>query len=235
MLKGIRGILGDVASYASGHDDSDEEEAEEGEGEWDEEELDTAYDEVDSGAHEAWDLDAHSDRHEKALEGEDEEPTLSHQTHTPTPAPTATAPYTHAASATTTATADPSSTSTLRNRNAQPAQQIQPTQSKEDALSAHRHEQEDLTSSLLALATQLKTSSQSFQSQLESEKSVLARAVDGIDRTASNMDAAERRMGLLRRMTEGKGWWGRMMLYAWIFAGWALAILIVFVGPKLRF
>lgn len=49
------------------------------------------------------------------------------------------------------------------------------------------------------------------------------------------MEAAEKRMGLLRRMTEGKGWWGRMMLYAWIVAGWVLAILIVFAGPKLRF
>ncbi|PYH30291.1 uncharacterized protein BO87DRAFT_400535 [Aspergillus neoniger CBS 115656] len=108
-------------------------------------------------------------------------------------------------------------------------------QATEETLSSHRAEQEDLTSSMLALATQLKTSAQTFHSSLEAEKSVLARAVDGIDRTAGNMKVAEQRMGMLRRMTEGKGWWGRMMLYAWIFGMWLVAILIVFLGPKLRF
>jgi hypothetical protein len=96
-------------------------------------------------------------------------------------------------------------------------------------------EQEDLTSSLLTLASQLKSSSQSFQSTLEGEKSALDRAVSGIDRTSSTMEAAGKRMGMLRKMTEGKGLWGRMMLYAWIFGLWVVAILIVYVGPKLRF
>ncbi|KAL4900933.1 hypothetical protein BDW74DRAFT_182262 [Aspergillus multicolor] len=105
----------------------------------------------------------------------------------------------------------------------------------EKALASDRHEQENLTSSLLDLATQLKTSSQQFQASLEAEKSVLARAAEGLDRTTGNLAVAERRMGMLRRMTEGKGWWGRMMLYAWIFGLWVVAILIVFVGPKLRY
>ncbi|KAL4762691.1 uncharacterized protein BDW70DRAFT_149199 [Aspergillus foveolatus] len=96
----------------------------------------------------------------------------------------------------------------------------------EEALATDRLEQENLTSSLLDLATQLKTSSQQFQASLEAEKSVLARAAEGLDRTTGNLAAAERRMGMLRRMTEGKGWWGRMMLYAWIFALWVVAILI---------
>ncbi|KAA8651803.1 hypothetical protein EYZ11_006699 [Aspergillus tanneri] len=105
----------------------------------------------------------------------------------------------------------------------------------EQTLSTHRAEQEDLTSSLLSLASQLKSSSQAFQASLESEKSVLARAVDGLDRTTANMEAAERRMGMLRRMTEGKGWWGRMILFTWILGLWLVAVLIVFLGPKLRF
>ncbi|RDW89853.1 uncharacterized protein DSM5745_01628 [Aspergillus mulundensis] len=105
----------------------------------------------------------------------------------------------------------------------------------EEALGTDRLEQENLTSSLLDLATQLKTSSQQFQASLEAEKSVLTRAAEGLDRTTGNLAVAERRMGMLRRMTEGKGWWGRMMLYAWIFGLWVVAILIVFVGPKLRF
>ncbi|KAL4915915.1 hypothetical protein BDW62DRAFT_212348 [Aspergillus aurantiobrunneus] len=105
----------------------------------------------------------------------------------------------------------------------------------EEALSTDRREQENLTSSLLSLATQLKSSSQAFQASLDAEKSVLSRAAEGLDRTTGNLASAERRMGMLRRMTEGKGWWGRMMLYAWIFALWVVAVFIVFVGPKLRF
>ncbi|KAE8380528.1 hypothetical protein BDV26DRAFT_290279 [Aspergillus bertholletiae] len=156
-----------------------------------------------------------------------------------------------------TATVSPALTSTLRNRYNGPTDvpatatgsslhehnaSSQPSssstakiQSTEETLDTHRREQEDITNSLLSLATQLKSSSQAFQSSLESEKSVLTRAVEGLDRTTGNMEAAERRMGMLRRMTEGKGWWGRMMLYAWIFGLWVVAVLIVFVGPKLRF
>jgi hypothetical protein len=109
------------------------------------------------------------------------------------------------------------------------------TSSKEEALTTSRLEQETLTTSLLSLASQLKASSQSFQSTLGNEKSVLDRAVAGIDKTSSTMEAAGQRMGMLRRMTEGKGWWGRMMLYGWIFGLWVVAVLIVYVGPKLRF
>ncbi|PYH79131.1 hypothetical protein BO82DRAFT_289539 [Aspergillus uvarum CBS 121591] len=105
----------------------------------------------------------------------------------------------------------------------------------EETLISSRAEQEDLTTSLLSLASQLKSSSQAFHASLDAEKSVLARAVDGLDRTTTSMESAERRMGALRRMSEGKGWWGRMMLYAWIFGLWIVAILIVYVGPKLRF
>ncbi|OJK04778.1 hypothetical protein ASPACDRAFT_109648 [Aspergillus aculeatus ATCC 16872] len=105
----------------------------------------------------------------------------------------------------------------------------------EETLVSSRAEQEDLTTSLLSLASQLKSSSQAFHASLDAEKSVLARAVDGLDRTTTSMESAERRMGTLRRMSEGKGWWGRMMLYAWIFGLWIVAILIVYVGPKLRF
>ncbi|KAK6835851.1 Membrane fusion protein Use1 [Aspergillus parasiticus SU-1] len=167
-------------------------------------------------------------------------------------APTATAD----ATATATTVFSPTPTSTLRNRHNSPTDlpatatgsslhehnTAQPPssstakiQATEETLDVHRREQEDITNSLLSLATQLKSSSQAFQSSLESEKSVLTRAVEGLDRTTGNMEAAERRMGMLRRMTEGKGWWGRMMLYAWIFGLWIVAVLIVFIGPKLRF
>ncbi|KAJ5682480.1 hypothetical protein N7462_005645 [Penicillium macrosclerotiorum] len=177
----------------------------------------------------------------------------------PAPPITPTIPSTTAPSASI-RTSDPTPTSTLRNRipgtpsshnptqvpttshstSAQPSSNpppaLNPKQSTtEGALSAARLEQEDLTNSLLSLASQLKASSQSFQATLDNEKSILDRAVSGIDKTSSTMEAAGQRMGMLRRMTEGKGWWGRMMLYAWIFGLWVVAVLIVFIGPKLRF
>jgi hypothetical protein len=85
------------------------------------------------------------------------------------------------------------------------------------------------------MASQLKSQSQSFQETLDNEKDALDRASLGMDKTSSTMEAAGRRMSMLTRMSEGKGWWGRMMLYAWIFGLWIVAILIVYVGPKLRF
>lgn len=131
----------------------------------------------------------------------------------------------HQPTATTTATPSPITTK---------SQQSQ-TKPSDQALSSSRLEQESLTDSLVTLATQLKSSSTAFHTSLENEKSVLDRAVDGLDATTASMDAAERRMGMLRRMTEGKGWWGRMLLYMWILGLWLVAILIVFLGPKLRF
>lgn len=168
----------------------------------------------------------------------------------PMPETTSTATSTATkATAAPTPTAAPEQPSTLRNRQNPHAQPSNDSTAKttgsnannsrlpdsEEALSAQRLEQEDLTSSLLSLAGQLKASSKSFQSTLENEQSVLDRAVTGMDKTSSTMEAAGKRMGMLRRMTEGKGWWGRMMLYAWIFGLWLVAVLIVFLGPKLRF
>jgi hypothetical protein len=105
----------------------------------------------------------------------------------------------------------------------------------ESTLTSHRLEQESLTDSLVTLASHLKASSQAFQTSLESEKGILDRAVEGLDRNVSGMEAAGKRMGVLRRMGEGRGWWGRMLMYAWIFGLWLVAIMIVYVGPKLRF
>ncbi|KAJ5628030.1 hypothetical protein N7490_010258 [Penicillium lividum] len=159
----------------------------------------------------------------------------STSTAAPAPAPTLTS--------TSTSTTPPS----LRNRStnqkypsaatdtAQASGRSSAPKNKEQELSTHRLEQEDLTSSLVSLASQLKASSQSFQKTLENEKSVLDRAVTDMDKTSATMEAAGKRMGMLRKMSEGKGWWGRMMLYAWIFGLWVVAILIVYVLPKFRF
>lgn len=105
----------------------------------------------------------------------------------------------------------------------------------EAMLSHNRDEQESLTASLLDMAKQLKQQSLRFNETLEGDKSILDRAVSGLDKNQLGMDAASRRMGTLRKMTEGKGWFARMKLYGLIFGLWVVAFLIVFVGPKIRF
>jgi hypothetical protein len=85
------------------------------------------------------------------------------------------------------------------------------------------------------MASALKASSQAFSSSLESEKTVLDSATSGLDKNELGLEAAQRRMGLLRRMSEGKGWWGRMVMYAWIALLMVIAVIIVFVLPKFRF
>ncbi|KAH9866140.1 hypothetical protein J1614_008704 [Plenodomus biglobosus] len=110
------------------------------------------------------------------------------------------------------------------------------SQANTDALLSHdRGEQETLTTSLLEMAKQLKQQSIQFGSTLEGDKGILDRALSGLDKNTINMDAASKRMGTLRRMTEGKGWWDRIKLYGMIAGLWLIAFLIVFVGPKIRF
>ena len=176
------------------------------------------------------DLEAHGDDNDLLYGPEDEEDILGED------APTATS---------TTPAAAPTieePTSILINRK-QPAKKPpdtavstdnkEPTQAE---LLAHNDaESSNLTSSLLALAQSLKASSTAFSTSLEADTEILNRATDGLDKSATGMEAAGKRMGLLKRMSEGKGWWGRMMLYAWIGGLWVLAILLVFAGPKLRF
>lgn len=105
----------------------------------------------------------------------------------------------------------------------------------EKLLSHNRTEQEDLTSSLLQMAQALKASSQAFANSLESEKEILERASEGLDKNTAGMEAAEKRMSALRRMTEGRGWLGRMLMYLWIAGLWVVALIIVIILPKLRF
>lgn len=64
---------------------------------------------------------------------------------------------------------------------------------------------------------------------------MLGAAGASMEKSELSMEAAQGRMGSLRRMTEGKGWWGRMMLYAWVYGLMVSLVLLVFVFPKLRF
>lgn len=106
--------------------------------------------------------------------------------------------------------------------------QQDPNLSQTETLLTHnRTEQESLTTGLLSLAQALKQSSLQFSSSLEAEKDVLKRAEGGLDKSAQGMEAAEKRMGMLRKMSEGQGWWGRLKLYGFIFGLWVACFLVV--------
>jgi hypothetical protein len=139
----------------------------------------------------------------------------------------------------------PEPTSTLRNRNNNVADRDEslatttgsshiPT-TKESLLTHNRAEQESLTSSLLSMASALKESSQAFATSLEDEKDILENTVSGMEKNEDGLKAAGARLGMLRRVSEGRGWLGRMLMYAWIAGLMVIAILVVFVMPKLRF
>jgi ATP-dependent protease HslVU (ClpYQ) peptidase subunit len=111
-----------------------------------------------------------------------------------------------------------------------------PALSTTEAILDHQRREQDLLSeSILKIAADLKASSLSFSESLEQDKDVVSRAGQGLDRNERGLEAAARRMGMLRRVTEGKGWWGRVMLYAWVYGLMAVLVVLVFGGPKLRF
>ncbi|KAK3340563.1 hypothetical protein B0H65DRAFT_263549 [Neurospora tetraspora] len=105
----------------------------------------------------------------------------------------------------------------------------------EAILDTQRAEQDALSESILKLATELKASSQAFSSYLEEDKETLERAGEGMNKTEQGMTKVTGRMSTLQRMTEGEGWWGRMMLYAYVYGLMVVLLLVVFVLPKLRF
>ncbi|KAH7159947.1 hypothetical protein B0J13DRAFT_540012 [Dactylonectria estremocensis] len=109
------------------------------------------------------------------------------------------------------------------------------TATAEAILDRQRVEQDELSNSILMMAGALKESSQRFSDTLEADKEVITRAGDGMEKTEVGMEAAQGRMGTLRKLTEGKGWWGRMILFAWVYGLMVALILLVFVMPKLRF
>ncbi|ETN43666.1 uncharacterized protein HMPREF1541_02825 [Cyphellophora europaea CBS 101466] len=136
--------------------------------------------------------------------------------------------------------------STIRRRDKQTRAATSPTShssmGKSTGVSSHEKsmhssaaDQEALTTSLVSLAAQLKQQTRAFQFSLDQDKGLLNRAIEGLEGNITGLDAASRNMQFLKRMSEGEGWWGRMKLYAIIFGLWVVAILLVFVMPKLRF
>ncbi|KAI1144518.1 hypothetical protein F5Y05DRAFT_364906 [Hypoxylon sp. FL0543] len=109
------------------------------------------------------------------------------------------------------------------------------TATTEAIMDHHRAEQDKLTESMVAMARALKESSHRFASSLQEDQEVLSAAGTNLERGERGLGAVTGRMGVLRRATEGKGWWGRILLYAWIAGLAVFAVLLVFVFPKLRF
>lgn len=109
------------------------------------------------------------------------------------------------------------------------------TATTEAILDHQRAEQDLLSESILRMAGDLKTSSQAFSRSLEEDRDALGLAGESLDRSGRGLEAAARRLGALRRITEGKGWWGRMLLYAWVYGLMVVLLVVVFVLPKLRF
>ncbi|KAK5063027.1 hypothetical protein LTR84_005103 [Exophiala bonariae] len=109
------------------------------------------------------------------------------------------------------------------------------SQSTERLLLNSSRAHEDLTASLVSMAVQLKQQSKAMQFSLEQDKSLVDRALEGLDISLTGMAAASKNMAFLTRMSEEEGWFGRMKLYAMIFGMWIAAFLLVFVCPKLRF
>ncbi|KAK4138214.1 hypothetical protein BT67DRAFT_430878 [Trichocladium antarcticum] len=106
---------------------------------------------------------------------------------------------------------------------------------QEAILDHHRAEQDALSESILKLASDLKLSSQAFSASLDQDRALVDRAGQGIARTGERMAGVTRRLGVLTRMTEGEGWWGRMRLYAIVWGLMVVLVLVVGVLPKLRF
>lgn len=109
------------------------------------------------------------------------------------------------------------------------------TATAEAILDQQAAEREAIAEKVFKMAQAMKEQQSSIASSLESEKEVLGRATEGMERTGRGMEAAKGRMGMLTRMTEGKGWWGRMILFAWVYGLMLALMVLVFVMPKLRF
>ncbi|KAH6624493.1 hypothetical protein B0J18DRAFT_428461 [Chaetomium sp. MPI-SDFR-AT-0129] len=138
-----------------------------------------------------------------------------------------------------------STTSSLLNTTQPPPSTTSPTtttrspttaiSTTEAILDHQRAEQDALSSSILRLASELKQSSHAFSASLEEDRELVDRAGRGLSKTGQDMEGVTRKMGVLTRMTEGEGWWGRLRLYGFIYGLMVVLVLVVFVLPKLRF
>ncbi|KAK6339592.1 hypothetical protein TWF718_008988 [Orbilia javanica] len=134
-----------------------------------------------------------------------------------------------------TATVAPSNepTSVLRNRLGKYSEKEEkPELSTEEQLFQDRHEQDDLSESLLKMAEQLKANSRRFADELEGEKDILRIAAEGLDKNTTGLQGAGLRM-LKLKQGQDVTWWYQMKVFAALI-GLALTAIIIFWLPKLR-
>ncbi|KAK5954428.1 hypothetical protein OHC33_004150 [Knufia fluminis] len=105
----------------------------------------------------------------------------------------------------------------------------------EKSLLVSSREHENITSSLLSMAAQLKQQAKQFDFTLDQDKGLVDRALEGLDSNVAAMGLASKGMKTLQRMSEEQGFWGRLKLQLFIIGMWVGLILLVFVMPKLRF
>lgn len=108
------------------------------------------------------------------------------------------------------------------------------TATEEAVLENHRAEQEAISGDILRLAKEMRQRSEATAKLLEDDKMVMDRVGDALHVTDTNMESAGRGMNVLARMTEGKGYIGRLILYAVVFGLAVLLVLAFAVVPKLR-
>jgi len=107
--------------------------------------------------------------------------------------------------------------------------------SERDAtLGEHRVEQEEIMRSLELLTYELKSAADTFSGHLQDERRHMDEAVRGLDGNADGLAHAGHKMGRLRKLSERRGWLGRMSLYAYIVLLWAVALVLMLLLPKLR-
>ena len=105
----------------------------------------------------------------------------------------------------------------------------------EQSLLASSKEHENITSSLLSMAAQLKQQAKQFEFTLDQDKGLVDRALEGLDSNVAAMGLASKGMKTLQRMSEEQGFFGRLKLQLFIVAMWVALVMLVFVVPKLRF
>ncbi|KAF3915096.1 hypothetical protein ABW21_db0209682 [Orbilia brochopaga] len=102
----------------------------------------------------------------------------------------------------------------------------------DDQLSHDRHEQDNLSESLLKMAAQLKENSMRFADDLEGEKDVLRAAAEGLDKNTTGIQGAGLRM-LQLKQGQDVTWWYQLKVFAALI-GLAFTAIIIFWLPKLR-
>lgn len=102
-------------------------------------------------------------------------------------------------------------------------------------LQSEKLTQQELRNQILDAAKRLRESEELTARLLQRDDENVSGALDVVFKSNTAIETTTRKMGAIARMAEGRGWMGRMWLYGYIAGLWVLALVVVFVLPKLRF